>query len=299
MQNNLRYQYNMLAPSVKMIIINFAVYILLGLITFLFVLPVNFFNSIFGVPDDLGLLLFRPWSVITYAFLHGGFLHLLFNMLYLYFAGTMFFNLFNGRRFYTIYFLGAIAGALLYIISYNIFPVFTSIGYQSNLIGASAAVMAVIIFLCSYLPNHEIRLFFFLRLKLWHLGVLFVVMDLAQIQMGNAGGHFSHLGGALFGYTYAVQLQRGNDIGAWFEHFMDWIANLFKSSGKTKFKKVYRNPEAQTGKSSKNKGNIKVFDNDKNIQQKKIDAILDKISKSGYESLSKEEKDFLFRAGKN
>lgn len=296
MQNNLRYQYSILSPVVKLIVINVAIFILSELIPFLFVLPNDIIRSSFGLPSNLSDLLSKPWTVITYAFFHDGLRHIFYNMLVLYFAGSMFMNYFDGKRFYTVYFLGAIAGGLLYILSFNLFPVF--IGFPANMVGASAAVMAVLIFMCTYVPNQEVLLFFFIRLKLWIIGVLFVVMDLIQISGENAGGHISHLGGALLGYMYATQLTKGNDIGAWFTRMMDGLANLFKGGSpkekNTRFKKVYR-----SGRSAQQQKKTKVFDNDKNIQQKKIDAILDKISKSGYDSLTKEEKDFLFRAGKN
>ncbi|GLB52312.1 rhomboid family intramembrane serine protease [Neptunitalea chrysea] len=298
MQNNFRYQYSMLSPSVKMIVINVAVFILSSLVLFLFQLQgtSNFFDTWFGLSSVPMEVLTKPWTLITYAFFHRGIMHIFSNMLILYFTGNIFLNLFNGKQFYNVYFLGAIAGGLLYVFSYSIFPVFSNV--YAGIVGASAAVMAILIFVCTYTPNLEVRLFMLFTVKLWYIGVFLVLMDLASIQSGNPGGHISHLGGALLGFVYAKQLQKGNDIGAWFSSLMDGVVNLFKgdskTAGKAKFKKVYRNKGGKKASQG-----TKVFDNDKNLHQKKIDAILDKISKSGYESLTKEEKDFLFRAGKN
>ncbi|SFU56033.1 Membrane associated serine protease, rhomboid family [Pustulibacterium marinum] len=293
MNTNWSYQYKMLAPHVKMIVINVAIFLLFSLVFGLFQIPQAYILDWFGMPDSLNGFLTRPWTIITYAFFHGGFRHILFNMITLYFSGNIFMNLFSGKRFYTVYLLGAIAGGVLYFLSYNIFPAFTNSIIPQYLIGASAAVMAILIFVCAYIPNQEVRVFMF-NVKLWHVGIFFVLMDLLQISESNPGGHIAHLGGALLGFVYARQLGQGNDIGAWFSSLMDGIANLFsgKKSEKTKFKKVYRNKKSTDS-------SAKVFNNDKNIHQKKIDAILDKISKSGYESLSKDEKDYLFKAGKN
>ncbi|GLB50376.1 rhomboid family intramembrane serine protease [Neptunitalea lumnitzerae] len=300
MQNSLGYKYSMLAPSGKMIVINVAVFIVMSLAVFLFQLEVpgtyNVFERWLGLFSNPMVVLTRPWSLLTYSFLHGSIMHLLGNMLVLYFTGNIFLNLFNGKQFYNVYLLGALAGGLLYVLSYNLFPVFS--GKNIPLVGASASVMAILIFVCTYTPNLEVRLFGMFTLKLWYIGAFLVVMDLLSVSVSNPGGHIAHLGGALFGFIYAKQLQQGTDIGAWFSNLMDGIANLFKGTSgnggkKAKFKKVYRNKGNQSSKDAK------VFNNDKNIHQKKIDAILDKISKSGYDSLTKEEKDYLFRAGKN
>ena len=168
------------------------------------------------------------------------------------------------------------------------FPVFN--GQTGYLLGASAAVRAIMIFIATYTPNTQLRIFFF-NVKLWQIGLFVVLLDLLQIPTsGNAGGLLAHLGGALFGYVYARQLTKGNDIGKWFESFIDWFTDLFKPRSKKPFRKVHRTAPKSTQK--------KKIETEKNAHQKKIDGILDKIGKSGYESLTKAEKDFLFRAGK-
>jgi hypothetical protein len=179
-------------------------------------------------------------------------------------------------------------GGLLFQLSYNVFP--GLLGVRTALIGASAGVTAVLIFVCAYIPNQEVRIFFF-NVKLWYIGAFFILVDLIQIPgSGNAGGHLSHLGGAILGYVYARQLLHGKDIGAGFTKFLEGIGNLFKKKEKkTPLKTVYRKKQTTT---------VSKVNYDKAARQRKIDSILDKISKSGYESLSKAEKDFLFKAGK-
>ena len=256
--------------------------------SFFFKLSPSSFVSWLVLPTSFVEIILQPWSIITYAFLHAGFWHLFWNMYLLYWFGTYVLNLFTAKRFLTIYLLGAICGGLLYIFSYNLFPVFNNI--NSNLMGASAAVLAIVIFIATYTPNTIVRVFMF-KVKLWQIGLVMVLLDLFQLpSSGNAGGLIAHMGGALFGYVYAKQLTKGNDIGIWFESLIDSVINLFKPRHKKPFKKVHRTKQA-TGKQAKKKPS--------NVYQAKIDGILDKIGKSGYDSLTKAEKDFLFKAGKN
>ncbi|WP_422080736.1 rhomboid family intramembrane serine protease [Ulvibacterium sp.] len=287
-RGDLKYQYARLNVAEKLIAINVVVFIINGLFPFLLGLHKNSIVQWFQLPKDFFDFLSQPWSIITYSFFHGGLGHIFWNMLVLYFAGRIFLNLFDGKRFLNVYLLGVILGGLFFLLSYNLFPAF--FGVNAVLIGASAGVRAVLIFICAYIPNQEVRLIFF-NIKLWYIGVFVVVMDLVQMPYtGNAGGHLAHLGGALLGYVYARQLLNGRDIGEGFSKFMDGIANLFKKKEKkAPLKTVYKKTKA-TEKSKKEYG--------KEAHQRKIDAILDKISKSGYESLSKAEKDFLFKAGK-
>ncbi|MFC4097979.1 rhomboid family intramembrane serine protease [Euzebyella saccharophila] len=281
----LKYQYARLSVSEKLIAINVVVFIVMGLITALISPTVE---DWFALPKDFFDFLIQPWSIITYSFLHGGIFHILWNMYILYVAGRILLNLFDGRRFLNVYFLGVILGGLLFLLSYNIFPAL--VGINTSLIGASAGVMAVLIFVCTYIPNQEVKLLFF-NVKLWHIGVFVVLMDLVQIPLGgNVGGRLAHLGGAFLGYMYARQLYNGVDIGEGFSKLVDGIVNLFKKrEKKSPLKTVYKNRKSS---------NTNASNYDKQSQQKKIDAILDKISQSGYESLTKAEKDFLFKAGK-
>ncbi|GAA4958792.1 rhomboid family intramembrane serine protease [Algibacter aquimarinus] len=250
--------------------------------------------SWFELPSNFSDAILKPWSIITYSFIHYDFLHLFFNMLWLYFIGGLFLNLFNPKMALNIYFLGAISGGLLFIVCYSLFP--EVFGVKSYLVGASAAVRALLIFLCAYMPNKALRFFTF-NLKLWYVGAAIVVLDVIGVfaginnpRTGNAGGNLAHLGGALLGYYYAKQLLKGKDIGKGFERFMDLMVNTFKLSKKTPLKTVHKNKSKVGGYT---KADFSEFNN-----QKKVDVILDKISKSGYDSLTAEEKEFLFRAGK-
>ncbi|ULC60321.1 rhomboid family intramembrane serine protease [Flaviramulus sp. BrNp1-15] len=263
----------------KIIAINVVVF-LLGL----------FLKSVMGwleLPSSFSEFITKPWTIITYAFLHYDFLHLLFNMLWLYFLGRMFLNLFGPKMALNIYFLGAISGGVLFMLGYTLFP--SLFGSYSRLLGASAAVRALLIFLCAHMPNQDIRFFTF-NLKLWYVGAAIVVLDVIGLFGANSGGNLAHLGGALLGYVYAKQLLKGHDIGKGFERFMDSIVSIFKPSKKGPLKTVHKNKSKVGGYT---KSDFKEFNN-----QKKIDVILDKISKSGYDSLTSEEKEFLFKAGK-
>lgn len=283
-QNELRYQLSRLSIVEKLIALNVLIFILDGLAIGLFGQSVSRW---FQLPQALGDFFTQPWALVTYSFFHHGLGHIFWNMLMLYFAGSIFLTLFNSQRFINVYFLGVLLGGLVFLFSYNSFPAL--LHSNTALIGASAGVMAVLIFVCAYRPQQPVQLLFF-TVKLWHMGAFFVLTDLIQIPYGgNIGGRLAHLGGAFLGYLYAKQLLRGNDIGAAFTAFRQSLAQGFKpKKKKTPLKTVYKKKTTATASQAPSKP----------TQQDKIDAILDKISKSGYESLSKAEKDFLFKVGK-
>ena len=283
----LRYQYARLNIAEKIIVVNVAIFILDKVFPFLLGLRKNVISNWFELPVDFFSFITQPWSIVTYAFFHADIWHLFFNMLLLYFSARIFLNLFSPRKLINVFFLGAIAGGLLFLASYNIFPVF--LGANTALIGSSAGVTAVLIFICAYIPNQEVRVFFF-NVKLWYIGAFFVLLDLIQIPTSNSGGRLAHLGGALLGYLYARQLAKGHDIGKGFSKLIDGIGALFKPREKKAPMKTVYKKSARASKTN--------VDYNKESRQRKIDGILDKISKSGYESLSKAEKDFLFKAGK-
>ncbi|OAB81478.1 rhomboid family intramembrane serine protease [Cochleicola gelatinilyticus] len=286
--NNLAYQYKTANIIIKIIAINAIIFIVVGLAAFLFDSSQAAITSWFSLPEDLGQLILQPWSLITYSFLHFGFFHILFNMLWLHFFGKFILTLFSEKRFLTVYLLGAFFGGLLFVVSYNVFPAF--INSRSFLIGASGAVTAIMVFIATYTPNTAFRIFSW-TIKLWQIAAVLFILDLVRLpSSGNAGGLLAHVGGGLFGYVYATQLAKGKDIGLWFEKIIDWVENLLKPRSKKPFKTVHRTKKTTTTRTSKTTG--------KNDHQKKIDAILDKIGKSGYDSLTKTEKDFLFKAGK-
>ena len=280
---NLKYRFGTCSIAEKIILINVVFFLfpmLLNVLLFLFNIPTSSYLNWLHLSPNLWTFIRRPWSLITYSFIHSGFFHLLWNMFLLFYAGRFLLNLFPDHIFINNYFLGVITGGLIFISSYSLFPVFE--GNYPELIGASAGVMAVFIFICTYTPNQEIR-FFFIKLKLKHIGVAFFFLDIIQIPYGNAGGHLAHVGGAVLGFFYARQLGEGRDIGSGFQNIWQSIFN------KKYLKIIYRSPKNKFA-TSKNSG--------ERICQNKIDIILDKISNSGYDSLSKEEKDYLFKAGK-
>ena len=293
--NSLSYQFKTANIAIKLIVINVAVFILFNILPWMIQVDNSVFTKYFVLPTEFTRLIQQPWSFITYAFLHSGFLHILFNMLFLYVFSKFILNLFTEKRFLTIYLLGGIFGGLVFVLIYHLLPAFKG---NSVLLGASAAVNAIIVFIATYSPNTPIRVFMF-NLKLWHIAAFVVLRDVLTLDSSdNAGGLISHLGGAAFGYLYAVQLAKGNDIGLWFEKIMDTVAGWFSSKPKkkkTNMRTVHRSAKKASTKNTKPRQSSV----SKSDQQQQIDAILDKISKSGYESLSKAEKDFLFKAGKD
>ncbi|TDS58835.1 rhomboid family protein [Myroides indicus] len=255
-----------------------------GISVFLFILKgvfSTFYSMIIpyiGLSGNWFSALIKPWTILTYAVAHAGVWHLIFNMLILYFIGNLFLTFFNQKQFLTAYILGAVGGGVFYILA----SLFWQMGI---LVGASAAIMSPLIGLAFYAPHMEVRLALIGRVKMWHIAIFIVILDIFQLSSSNFGGHLAHLGGALSGVLYIRLLTKGTDLSCVF----DKLVNLFKHRQGAKFKKVYVNKKADS--------QTKVTE-DKNKQQK-IDRILDKISKSGYESLTKEEKDFLFRTGKD
>ena len=280
--NDLKYKYSGFSIAEKIIFLNIILFVIpyfINTLLFLFNLNSKSYIELFLLSPELNDLIIRPWTIITYSFVHDGFFHLFWNMLLLYYISRMILNLFSPSTFINVYFLGVIVGGILFIFSYSFFPVFK--GDISSMGGSSAGVMAAIIFMCTYSPDNEIRLFFF-NLKLKYIGILFFVFDIIQIPYGNSGGHIAHVGGAILGFFYARNLINGRDIGSSFEYL--W--KFFFRKRKNKEEKAYY------------QDNFKIYKkSDKSEKQKRVDVILDKISKSGYESLSDKEKKFLSRYG--
>ncbi|APD06069.1 hypothetical protein UJ101_00528 [Flavobacteriaceae bacterium UJ101] len=271
--------------AVKLIYINIALFILILLVGSFTNLSGNGFSLLdwFVLKNDLSWL-YKPWTLLSYSFFHSpkDIFHLLSNMIFLYYFGQFFLYYFSEKMFLRVYLLGALIGGLFFILLTNVFPVFNHASY--SLIGASAAIYAIVAVVVAYEPNKEIQLFGVISLKLWQLALFILVMDLLQIATGkNIGGHLSHFGGALAGYLYLKQFNRGDQLGQFFAS----IPNLFKRKS--------------TFKTTKNKvppRNDYDFNSERKKNQEKIDAILDKISKSGYDSLTTTEKEFLFKQGK-
>mgnify|MGYP001180521294 CR=1 FL=1 len=282
--NSLKYKYdnlNILSQIIVWMIICFIVPFILNTFLFLFNISPYSIIDLFQVSPSISELFFKPWSLITYGFFHADLWHLLGNMIILYFSGRVVLDLFGKEKFLKIFLIGLLFGSLTYLISYNLFPVFK--GLKPPMIGASAGAMAVFVFLAAYMPHYSFRLVLF-DVKILYIAIFFIIVDVIQIPFGNSGGHLAHLGGAAWGYFYNSQLSKGKDSGDWLINFINYLKYIFNK--KTKVRKVYK------------KKNYKKNSN-QSIDQKKIDLILDKISKSGYDSLTKSEKETLFKAGEN
>ncbi|SNR30316.1 Membrane associated serine protease, rhomboid family [Lutibacter agarilyticus] len=252
--------------------------VLLFLITVLFRI---FIVKWFALPATFEAFIYKPWTLLSYFFLHQRLFHILSNLLVLYYVGNLFLDFYTKKQFLNFYFLGGLFGGLVFLSYY-----YVTNSYGAPLIGASAAVTTIFVAIATKIPRYNLQLRFIGSVELWVLAAIWVVLSILQLAAPDKGGAIAHLGGAIFGFVYAKQLEKGNDIGKWFEAIVDYFANLFKPSKKSHLKTVYKS------KSSTSKTNVE------KSKQRKIDDILDKISKSGYESLTQEEKDFLFRVGK-
>lgn len=239
--------------------------------------------SLSSNPSDL---LWKPWSLISYAFFHFDFFHILFNMLVLNFASQLFLTFFTQKQFLGLYLLAAIFGGAVFMGTYYL------MNMDAPIVGASAAIMAVLMAVTSYQPLMEVRLLLIGRVKLWHITAVLLILDLMQLRLENMGGHISHLAGALFGFVFIKALRKGTDMSLIVTKFISFFANGFGTKPSTPFKKVHKNYNKPVEKRTTSR----IVTKDKTQQQ--IDEILDKISQSGYDSLTKEEKDFLFKSGK-
>lgn len=274
-----------------LILINTAVFIvtaLLGLIATLFMVPVLDVTEYIAMPDRIGQLLVRPWTIITYMFAHGGLWHIALNMLMLYWFGRIFFSYFNPKNLGSLYILGGIAGALLYFVAFNTIPFYVKMS-PSILIGASASVMAIIFAAAFYRPDAKVQIILIGPVKIIYIALVLFAIDFISLgDPENPGGHIAHIGGALLGYLYARQYLKGRDITRWMSRVIDWFSNLSKPRQKKPKMKVKYNNSRQADYE---------YNKRKNDEAHEIDAILDKIKKSGYSSLSEKEKKRLFDAG--
>jgi len=278
--NNLNYLWKQLNILYKLLAVNVAVFLiilLIKLISFLFAASSIADNIIrfFSLPADLLKILFKPWTIFTYMFLHQNFWHLFGNMLWLYFMGLLFVMFFGEKLLWRVYLLGGFFGGLLYVISFNLFPAFYGIKNFSVLLGASAAISAIVLAVAIYKPRQTIMLFAILPVPLWLIAGLYVIYDLSMLTVDNTGGHLSHIGGAIFGVWFAMKYKQGQDIT--------------KFLTKINFR---RKPKMEV-----HINDFRPYDYDWNKKQKdiqkEIDRILDKISKKGYNSLTRKEKEFL------
>jgi membrane associated rhomboid family serine protease len=270
----------------RLIYINVGVFLIIKILEMISVLAsqpglASSVVSFLAVPASLNGLASKPWTPFTYMFLHQGFIHLLFNMLWLWWFGKLFLSYLDQRKLVSVYLMGGLAGALLYITLFNIFPAFAGAVNVSVALGASASVMAMVIATAVYLPEMEMHLLFFGRIKLKYIAlVTFLITSVFDFSV-NTGGKIAHIGGALMGLAYGYSLKEGKDIGAWLSRIIDFFVNLFKPGKKMKV--TYKKPKTDYD-----------YNKVRAERQKAIDHILDKISKGGYDSLTREEKEILF-----
>lgn len=286
--DDLKLQYKLGGVAQRVIYWNIACflisYVLPGLLR-LFNIDLNILQyvSLSSNPSDF---LWKPWSIISYSFFHFDFFHILFNLLVLNFASQLFLTFFTQKQFLGLYVLGGIFAGVVFVASYYFLNI------NSAVVGASGAIMAILVAVTAYQPLMQVRLLLIGNVKLWHITAVVLIIDLMQIQSDNMGGHISHLAGAFFGFAYIKALENGTDMSLIISRIIDVFANIFRKSPSTPFKKVHKNYSKPVEKRTVSR----IITKDKAQQQ--IDEILDKISQSGYDSLTKEEKDFLFKSGK-
>ena len=240
--------------------------------------------------SSIPVLLRHPWTLLTYSFLHQDFFHILFNMLNMYWFGQIIREYLGDRRLVSLYILGALAGAAFFLLAFNLLPVFQS-GIGIPVLGASASVTAIIVATATLLPDYTFMLFIIGAVKIKWIALVVVLISIAGINGGNPGGEITHLGGALLGFVFIKQLKAGRDIGTPVTAVGEWFGRVF--SQKPGMRVTHRQPvtaTARSASSSATTGSATL------AAQDEIDLILDKISRSGYESLSKDEKQKLFRA---
>lgn len=288
---NLKQTYRQGNAVTRLIFLNVALYLTLQIFLIvmrLFTLQGDFIFPFLALPSNFGALLLKPWTLVTYMFLHKDFFHILFNLFALFWFGKLFLMFFTGKQLFGLYFFGGLVAGLTYIVAYNIFPLFSQMADISILMGASGSIMAIIVATALQAPNMEMRFLLIGTVKLKYIAIAAVLISFFGITSSNAGGELAHLGGALYGYFFIVSLRRGKDHTKSFNKLMDRLSNLFKPR-KLKMK--------HTAAYSK-----KMSDADYNMTKAKnmeeIDRILDKIKTSGYGSLTSEEKRKLFEQGK-
>ncbi|WP_296637332.1 rhomboid family intramembrane serine protease [Polaribacter sp.] len=244
----------------------------------LYINEYNFIIEWFSLNGDTNSLLIKPWSLISYGFLHADFIHILMNLIVFYYIGNLFLEYFTHKQLLNFYFLGTFFGGILFVFSQNYFPLFN--GKTATLVGASAGISAIFIGIATYIPNYQIKLRFIGFVKLSYLAAIWIGLDLLGLIGNNSGGHFAHLGGALFGFLFNSKPKTKKS------NLSKYFRNILKRDKKP-LKTVYN-----SNKKRKTTSNT-------DLTQKQIDVILDKISKSGYDTLTKSEKEFLFKQGKN
>lgn len=295
---------NMISGSMmtKIIIVNLSVFVIVNLIrTVLFMINADLVDLRFktvvrflSVPFDYHVLLHRPWTLITYMFFQYSTEHIFWNMVVFYWFASIWMEFSGQKRLLGLYIYGGLFGFVLSLLSFFIFPKLYPAGSESIMLGASAAVNAVVVATAVIAPNYRTKVLFIGLIPLKYLAAIFIFLDMVAISyFDNIGGHFAHLGGATFGYVFALRLLRGSDWSTGFNRFTYWFTGLFRKRQRAKPHIVYSRVNA-----NEHEEKLRAAKRNKKAMQEKLDMILDKISRSGYESLSKEEKELLFKASK-
>lgn len=262
----------------RIIVINIIVFLAANI--YVTLSPSAYLINYAALPANISVFITRPWTLVTYMFLHIGFWHIVFNMLWLYWMGRLFVEYMGEKRLLYTYIIGGICGGALFMLIYGLaFPQPGPI----VLLGASAGIMAVIVAIAGLLPDYELYLFLLGPVKLKYIALAAFLLSTVIDFSVNSGGKVSHIGGAVYGLIYIWQYRKGNDLAEKASRLVTGITGIFKRSGVKK------------AKLTSIRGGCSKPDN----KQKRIDDILDKISRSGYESLTKEEKDFLFKSSKD
>ena len=303
MLDELKRQWHSGGMTVRLILINVSVFLLLLAVQLVLLLMVAGGNGALAEAlrdeyvtqwlrstADMHVLLYRPWTVITYMFTHTGLGHIFWNMLMLYFGGRYFEDLLGGRRLLGNYILGGLAGFVLYALLANFMPALNGGPEGSAIIGASAGVISVFVGIATYRPQLLVNIILIGPVKLMYVAAFFVLLDLTGIGTGDRVAHEAHIGGALFGFLAAMQLKRGTDWSLGFVNGLEKLLSMLrlKRGSRLRVEKKF---------SRANVHSDTAYNTAKKEKQARVDAILDKISRSGYDSLSKEEKDLLFKAG--
>ena len=285
--NDIKLQFGNARALYRLMFINVCVFLVIMLtkaVIYLFQLNDGVLTEIisyFSLPSSLHQLMYQPWSLLTYMFLHEGVMHILFNMLVLYWSGKLFTEYLGNEKFWATFILGGLVGALFYILAFNLFPAFATTSDSSRLLGASAGVIAVLVAAATLLPDYTVFLFIFGPVKLKYIAIVSILLYAISIPNGNAGGEIAHLGGALFGFVMIKQLRNGKDLTSWLIN----LVGIFSGKRKAKMKVVSNN----------NRGSGFKLDFQDSTQDS-IDRILDKINRSGFDSLTKDEKEVLYKA---
>ncbi|MEQ8241361.1 MAG: rhomboid family intramembrane serine protease [Cyclobacteriaceae bacterium] len=285
---------------IQIIMINVIVFVVLIILKVFLV--ISGFDNVYRLvvsklmlPADMGVFILQPWSIVTYFFTHEGFFHVIFNMLFLYWFGKIINEFLGQKKVMALYVLGGLAGGVFYMLMYNLVPFFQDRAAGSLMLGASAGVYAIVVGAATFMPNYTLFLMFLGPVKIKYIALFYVLLSFSQTIGSNAGGELAHMAGAGLGFLYITQMRAGNDIGGWVIDFIYWIKSFFVHQPKIKVSHRSAPKEKARSSSSSYTRDTKV---EVQTEQDQIDAILDKISHSGYDSLSKEEKQKLFNASK-